>query len=683
MNTIAALVGVLAFSALLAAAPSSSAGTSPSLNVMYTVTLSQSFTLYGSVTHTVDFAVNGTFPSSSLAKTVTVVFRFTYEGIEDLPPGAYSNISEYHPVPSILDSKLVVTFPASVTSYSFDISGAIQGETSFLYRNTAQIPYASVYSSAPPYFPTSYYISIPLEPGAQVFSVTPSSLPKNDVSAGSGQYLVLNPSSDPTSVSIQYQPPLRDYVVFVYLALVSVALVVLPWALRKRLQDVETKRLTYLSRSVVARLTRFTSSLSWQKLFALLVIVGMVMITLAFVFGPSPAPKVYLAATPATTKILVPYVTNAGYSYLTVGQAGDEFDVMSQLGTYTAAVVADYPPPLVSGLGSLLHILVIKEYASPQYISSLQNLYPNQVTIINSPSELTAALSSIPPRTNPLGISIGNHAYKGLLGTEAILTLLVPFIALAFLARFLIESKGSTLVRIGEAVGYSFFCFMFAQLVFMVTSLYLGLPVALHAAISHSETAGGVLGFGAGSRPREVMGALGVVFGVVSGNSGKFKFDRVTIVALIGAAIFLIIDPLKIGISFYEVLMSQTTAVSTASGTQTVLQARSIIGSSMNFFGAAYNVSLTYYAQHGASLFYMGAVPLALYPILKKWSATILVVFVSLDSGLGFIRISDMNPTKSIASVIPGVALGVAVVVIFLVANLFEGSLRKRVLQRP
>src|SRR5437879_13755824 len=107
-----------------------------------------------------------------------------------------------------------------------------------------------------------------------------------------------------------------------------------------------------LQRAAV-RIFAIVNSINSKKLFAFFMLLSVVMVSAAFVFGPSPSPKVYLAATPTTSKILGPRIGQAGYSYLTVGEAGDEFDTMAALGTFSAVVVADYPQPPISGLQSL------------------------------------------------------------------------------------------------------------------------------------------------------------------------------------------------------------------------------------------------------------------------------------------------------------------------------------------
>jgi hypothetical protein len=678
MNARKAALAIIILLPLLGASPFVSAQTqSPSLNVVYNVSLDPSYKLYGYLTHHVDLRVNGTLQPSGTSQTITVVITFSFDGVTNLPKGANYTIASFTTVPAILESRLDVPIPPTVTTFGIDILGSIYGDFSFFYRNVADIPYVSVSANVPPYLPTSNYVLIPQYGNTQLFSISPSGVPDSSVNINGDSYTVLNPFLSPTSVSVQYQPVFRDYLIFLYLSAIGGAALLFPVLLRKRFSSNSFQNV----RGIASKLFKVVNSLDWRKLFAAFMLTSLVMISVAFVFGPSPTPKVYLAATPDTSKVLAPYVTKAGYSYLTVGQAGDELDTMAQLGTYTAVIVADYPPPLISGLSSVLHVIAVRGYTIPQYVLDLHTLYPDTLTVISNPVELTGALSAIQPRANPLGLVVGQKMYAVALAFEGILSLVLPFIALAFLSRFLVESTGKILVGIGEAIGFSFFCFMFGQLVFMASSLYLGLPVALHAAISGNETAVGVFGFGGGTRPRELAGTLGILFGLVSGKSGKFKFDRLTFTALIGVALFLLVDPLRLGNSFYDSVLAQTTSISLGSGAQSVNQARSIVGSSMDFFGSGYNVSLTYFAQHGASLYYLAAIPLALYAKLRRSTATLLAVFASPVAGFGFVRIADMFPTKSIASVVPGVALGAVLVLLLLAVNRGEGALRKRILE--
>ena len=647
-----------------------------SLSVIYNVLPDNHYKLYGYLVHHIDLKINGTVSHTDSPIVVTLFVPFTFDRVTNLPAGGNYSIQSFNPIPSLLESKLEIKIPPSSNPFTFDVIGSIYGDFGFAYRNVADIPYVYVSMNVSPFVPTSYYVSMPQNGDVQTYSVYPGGIPTANVNSNGVSYLVIDSSISQGWITVQYQPAFRDYFVFLYLLGIVAGVLFLPRLIFMRISLIHLQRLQRAARRIFA----IAKSIDSKKLFTLFMLLSVVMVSAAFVFGPSPSPKVYLAATPTTSKILGPRIGQAGYSYLTVGEAGDEFDTMAALGTFSAVVVADYPPPLISGLQSMRNIIVVQDYASQAYVTELKALYPTTVVVRNS-NEVTSLLSSLPPRQNPLGLSVDPRVYTVVLGLEGLLSIVLPFVALAFFSRFLVESRASLTVRIGEAVGFSFFCFMFGQLVFMSSSLYLGLPVGLHAAISNAETAVGVFGFGGGTRPRELAGALGIFFGLVSGRAGRIKLDIITIVGIAGAVLFLLIDPLRLGDSFYNSVLAQTTSVSVGTGAQSVGAARSFIGIAMDFFGSAYNVSLTYYAQHGAAFFYFGAVPLALYAGLKKSTATTLALFASFVSGLGFVRIADMLPTKAIASVVPGVALGVGVSLLFLGMNYFEAGMKKRMLK--
>jgi len=208
------------------------------------------------------------------------------------------------------------------------------------------------------------------------------------------------------------------------------------------------------------------------------------------------------------------------------------------------------------------------------------------------------------------------------------------------------------------------------------SSVLLGLPVALHAAISSVESATGALGFGGGSRPRELMGVLGFLFGGVSGYYGRMKLDRIGLVAFIGLLVFLVTDPYAIGIDFYGLLQNLMTSESGGvAGLAAQEAVRGALGSVMNFFGRY--TSPFFYSSHGAVMFYVGAVPFAVFSRLKNTSATLLLLFCSMAASIGFIRVADLNPAESLASSTPGITLGLGVMIAFLLLSLGESRIRK------
>jgi hypothetical protein len=241
----------------------------------------------------------------------------------------------------------------------------------------------------------------------------------------------------------------------------------------------------------------------------------------------------------------------------------------------------------------------------------------------------------------------------------------------------MVESMSAGLGRLVQAVAFSFFIFLFGELIYIQTAVLLGIPVALHATISSQETAIGVFGFGGGSRPRLVMGFFGFLFGALVGSGRTIKFDGPILAGLLAAVVFLVADPLQLGQNFYNlILLAFTSESGTAFGQSTYSGVRAFISYFMNAFGNF--ITSAYYSQHGAVIFFAGAVPFALYTYVRKSSATLLLFFSAALAALGYVRIGDQDPLKAIASTAPGVTVALIFIVFFLSLDRVERFLRLR-----
>jgi hypothetical protein len=212
--------------------------------------------------------------------------------------------------------------------------------------------------------------------------------------------------------------------------------------------------------------------------------------------------------------------------------------------------------------------------------------------------------------------------------------------------------------------------------VFLQSSVLLGLPVALHAAISSSESAIGALGFGGGSRPRELAGVVGFIFGAVVGVRGRMNIDRIGILTVIGVSLYLVVDPLTLGRDFYSVLLNLTTSESggpTGLGAQEAV--RGWLGQVMYFFGR--DISGFFYSSHGAVLFFAAGTAFAVFSRLRKTSATILLLFSAFAASVGFIRVADLDPIEAIASPVPGIAVGLLILMAFVFISFGESKIRE------
>jgi hypothetical protein len=408
--------------------------------------------------------------------------------------------------------------------------------------------------------------------------------------------------------------------------------------------------------------------------------VSLLMISLAFVFGPSPSPRAYLAATPTTAQTLGPYVTAAGFTYLTPIEAGDEFDAMCGLNSYNAVILADYAPKLQSaGYLSCNNVIAMSSYVNSTLVTDLQILHGHSVSVVNTPQQLQfdLALQARSYTSNHLGLPVSQNTWATVTLVEGALSLLLPFLALAFFARYMIESSSRGIGRIAQAAGFSFFVFMFGELAYLQTDILLTLPVALHATISPQETAIGALGFGGGSRPRMVLGALGFLFGGFAGSLRGTKIDKVVLISLISALLFLLADPLQLGQDFYNLLLQILSSEGgTAFGQAAYSNLRSFIQVFMDAFGN--EIVPTFFSQHGAVIFFAGAVPFALYTYVRRSTATLLLFFSTMVTAVGYVRIGDQDPLKAIASTTPGFAISVLFILAFFSMDRVERFLRLR-----
>jgi hypothetical protein len=155
------------------------------------------------------------------------------------------------------------------------------------------------------------------------------------------------------------------------------------------------------------------------------------------------------------------------------------------------------------------------------------------------------------------------------------------------------------------------------------------------------------------------------------------RIDRVVLIGLISSFAFLFVDPLAAGQDFYNVLLQ---VVSNQGGTAFGQAAYTYLRSFVNLFMGAFGneVIPTFFSQHGAVLFFAGAVPFALYTYVRRSTGTLLLFFSAVVAGLGYVRIGDQDPLKAIASTTPGLTMALLFVIAFLSIDRVERFLRLR-----
>jgi hypothetical protein len=650
-------------------APNVSAQPSPALAVSYSVKLDEHYSLYGYVSQQLDLQIQGSNLVSNGPLELQVIFYYDFGAVSGLGSNGNYTLTR----DDFGTNSLKVSFPASTTSFNVTVSGT-HTDYSVLLRDAATIPPVSVYLNAAPYAPTSSGLAVRDPPGMDIFSVSGGDIGGNiQTTAVGGSHYMTSTLPALNNLVILYQTSNGDLLLFLYVAIIAMVVIWAPMVYR-RIRGRTTSYLSKLSTLIHLILAWFSS----RRLLELFVGISLAMLGIALIFGPSPVPRVYLAATPATTQVLGPTISNAGFQYLDPANAGDQFTTMATLGNYNIIILADYPPSVDSSgiVANVYHVFVMTDYASRQYVTTLKAVYGNGVGLLNNTQDLSAVLNNAQfyvPASN-LGFSITPGQYKVAIVAEALLTFMLVFVAMAFLARVLIERGERTISSVAEGAFFCVAVFMITTIVFIQTSVLLGLPVALHAGVSRVESAVGALGFGGGSRPRQLVGTLGFIFGAIAGTGGRMKIDRVGILAFIGLIAFIAIDPLKIGQTFYQVLITFTTNEATPVGGLADQNMRGILGTVMAVFG--HSITNGFYSSHGSVLFFFSALPFAIFSRIRKSSATFLLLFSALAAPLGFIRVADLNPTESMASAIPGIVLGLGVVVVFLVASFVESKVR-------
>jgi len=660
----------------------------PVLDVTYTIQLDQHYSLYGYLSDQMRVEVDATVNPTNTSTFVTVFLPFSYSNVIGLPANA--NFTVETTVESATQSvtQFVAEIPGGQSSFDFTVEGALTGLSSLFYKDIAAIPPVSVSMNVAPFAPSSLKILLPLSPSMEVRAVYPSNSSQT-ITVGQTSYLELNPQAVsasncqfcPAGVSLVYQSSLSDYLAFLVIAaLASVALIasVVVRATRPRLSQALNR--LHLRSALARRLAKRPGA---KSLLAVLVALCLTMVVLSALFGPPPAPRAYLAATDATSKTFAPYIAQAGWSYLDASQAADGFSRTSQFGTFSAVIIADNPPSLVGsspfqgGLDYVPFIIIVSSYVSASYLNQVQTLHPGNTLVVSSPSQVVGALARVGGRHNPLGLTISEGLYIRVAAFVGLLSILVPFVALAFLATFAIDLGGKGMSGLMELVGYTVMVYFLAEFAFIVSSVMLGTPVVLHAAISNKETAEGLLGpFGGGTKPRELSGVAGFVFGMVYNRKGRLYLDKYVLAAIAAVIAFAIADPLNVGNDVYDLLLTVTSSVNIGSTGPTYQFLRNLIGQPTAFFQSY--LTTGYVASHGAVLFFAAAVPFIAYSRVGKGTGTLLMLFSAVGCGIGFIRIADMVPMETIASIAPGVFLGLLILPVLFVLSRLESAIRYR-----
>ena len=219
--------------------------------------------------------------------------------------------------------------------------------------------------------------------------------------------------------------------------------------------------------------------------------------------------------------------------------------------------------------------------------------------------------------------------------------------------------------------------FFFSEVIYIVTSSTLAVPLSLHAVNSdaHDVTAIGQLGFGGGSTPRLAAGFLGVLVGAV-GVEGGLRIRKSDLALIAGLGLFLFANPFYIGQYVYQGILLVFPLGSIAFGD--AFSNSLTLKGFLYGFGVALGggINSTYVLSAGKIIFFAGIVPLAYLKRMGRITTIIALLIVALMIGDGGVRVGEMTPDKTVIAVVPGLVAGFAFAAVLLGLAVVEKYVR-------
>ncbi|HXW37481.1 MAG TPA: hypothetical protein VEJ36_06245 [Nitrososphaerales archaeon] len=597
--------------------------------------------------------------------------------------------------------------PVNASSFTVTMQGTQSG-SSFLWRYVSITPTITV--------GTGLFVN-----STNAVLVLPRSTEIAQAYSGTAQVPVpaqLSPSNQ-TSVTVQYDIsgfvgsvlvmqstlflPLSIAVTTAVLVIIVVAAVSLSSkgrSLTSQLRNGLQSRLSSLSKPVrrFAPISRegVRSIFQPRKLLILFVICSLLMVSVAALAGPDPRFKAYVIADPQDASSISKSLSTVVGRVVVITPAQDysDFGVMSSVGEFNLVVVSGYPGtilPAVSdyvlpNLGNVPAI-VYDNSANMTFVNQIVDLYGSSKVLhvadagnltTGERSQLASLLGSTSAkRTNELGLKISSTGFEGLLAAEGVLSFVLIFLGFAYLGSLTSEAFAkSDVSHLVTVVTSGILVFVFSEVIYVVTSTLLAVPLSLHAVITGAKdiTAVGLLGFGGGSTPRLISGFLGVVVGATVVDGGvKIKVTDASLVT--GAIVILLLNPLSLGEYVFQGLMNwvgPTTGARFSFGIASANTAslKSFLYGIGDFFGGG--VSPQYLLSAGKIFYFSGLVPLA---YLKKMGRTTSILALLLIGGImgqGGIRVGEMTPDKTVIAIVPGIIAGFAFAALLLALALLE-----------
>lgn len=622
---------------------------------------------------------------------ISATIRFFLTGVTGLPPGANYTYGFWGAPPV---GVLEIYLPANVSYSSAKLRGYMLG-SSVLWKNTAEIHFLSVTSSLATYDPFYTLILVPPH-GSKVLTIYSHRYPNirgQEAVVGGKKSIVISEEYPRSPIVVLYQPEAWETYGLALILLMIFVVCAIPYVLKYKIGAILSKLATIFQGSspskliaIFRRLYDEVLKVDSSKFLAMYILFSLLMISLSLAAGPSPGLKVYVLATRETAGTISELVHRevGGYT-ITMYDEMNEFKTLADLGVFSAVIVGDFSIPIrwmtyyiYPALDSIPYIIILKSHASGAISSEIQGRYAaEKIIFVDDLNALGFALRRISKRGNVLGLNISPAIYNGVSAFVGLSSFIIVFFGLAFLACKLVEiGKKPGVGGVAEAITYAVLYFVFTQIVHTACSVLLGMPLGLHAS-SPKVTAVGFLGFGGGCRPRTYVGLAGFIIGAFTSLKGGLKLDKMGLTSFLVLGYFVLINSLTSGIVFYEFVLNFTVGPTIEYVSTSSSYVREFLGTISSAFGGW--VSPVYTTSTGIMVYYTGAIPFCLFPKLKKSTATVLLLFCAFFAASGGIRVAEMMPWRTIASIVPGIMTGLFVAAFFCLLSFLEMIVREKI----
>lgn len=584
--------------------------------------------------------------------------------------------------------------PQNSTDLQMVVKGNVAG-TGFLWRYITSVPSISVGGF---FVNTVYNTELVLQNGNLVTGLytfagqsVSSGAIGQPVYSGDQVYFAVNPNVNHLIVeSDLYVPAALALTIIGGAAIVIVALGYL-----SRGRALIARAFTFTRGSILRKITLPYNPRALfrpKTLAVLFLLCAFLMIGIGATGGPDPRVKAYVIADPSAVSAIHSGLASAAGSVSVVTPSEDytDFGTMSSVGMFQIAVISNYPPlalpPISQGvLGSLgnVPVIVVDRSADQNFVQEIRLLYgshivsiPNAAAMTQNDTQAIASRLVGVQRTNFLGLQLGSSSFTLVLIAEGLLSFALVFIGWAYLGSLVSDSGShSTLSHLAYVVVAGVFVFMFSEAVYIETSSLLAFPLSLHAVISGAKevTAVGYLGFGGGSTPRLAAGVLGVVSGVVAAE-GRPPLHKEDFALLLGIPLVLLADPFFVGNYAYEAILLFVGNYSFGTAFTSSLSLKGFIYGVGGALGGG--ASPAYLMSAGKMLYFAGLPPIAYLRRFGRTTMTLVVLASAVVLGDGGVRVGEMTPAKTFISVVPGLAIGLAFLGLFLAISEIEKYIR-------